>query len=132
MSKADLQDKIIETIESIVNHRINEYSTPQNKIGVVVEEPDGFDCDVKIGLEVTTCLLPEHLQTWIQKGDVVLIQDLYGDGVRFTITGKTGSTMETPQLVFSDQESNKNISGVDGIFNEETGERLNTAGTVLI
>ena len=132
MSKAEMQGKIIETIDSIVKHRINEYATPSNRIGVVIEEPEGFDCIVKSGIDTITCLLPEHLQTWIQKNDVVLIQDLYGDGSRYTITGKTGSTMETPQLVFSDQETGKNISGVDGIFDKETGERLNTAGTILI
>lgn len=132
MSKETLQGKLIETIDSIVNHRINEYATPSNNIGIVMEEPEGFTCDVKIGQDIIDCLLPEHLQTWIQKDDIVLIQDLYGDGSRYTVTGKTGSTMKTPQLVFSDQETNKNISGVDGIFDRDTGERLNTAGTVLI
>ena len=132
MKTEELQGKIIETIETIVDHRMKNGSTPVNRTGVVVKEPKGFDCHVQIGLDVVVCLLPEHLQTWIQKDDVVLVQDLYGDGSRFTVSGKTGSTLTSPQLVFADQDTNKNISGVDGIFNDQTGERLDTSGTISI
>ncbi|MBO1087232.1 hypothetical protein [Enterococcus mundtii] len=132
MGKQELQGKIIETIDTIVSHKIKQSNTPLNSIGTVVSEPKGFDCEVRFGTDVIECLLPEHLQSWIQKDDVVLVQDLYGDGTRYTVTGKTGSIIETPSLVFADQDTKKNISGVDGIFNQDTGERLNTAGTIII
>lgn len=128
--KTELQEKIIETVETIVDYKIRNFTTPSNTIGVVREEPNGFDCLVKINQDEITCLLPEHLQTWIQKGDVVLIQDLYGDGSRYTVTGKTGSVMESPQLVFTDEETGRNISGVDGIFDDEG--RIDTTGTIQI
>lgn len=130
MNTEDLQGMIIETIESIVDHRMKGGTSPINKIGVVTEEPRGFECYVRIGVDIVECLLPEHLQTWIQNTDIVLVQDLYGDGSRLTVTGKTGSTMTSPSLVFTDEETGKNISGVDGIFDSETGERLDTTGTV--
>lgn len=130
MDKQELQGKIIETIETVVNYKIRNVSYPSNAVGVVKEEPEGFDCLVKINQDELTCLLPEHLQTWIQKGDVVLVQDLYGDGSRYTVTGKTGTTLGAPSLVFTDEETGKNISGVDGIFDTTTGERLNTTGVI--
>lgn len=131
MNKTELQDRLLDTISTVVDMKMGNSGSPINKIGVVKEEPIGFDCIIEIGLDMIECVLPEHMQTWIQKGDVVLVQDLYGDSSKFVVIGKTGSVMTTPQLAFMDEETGKNISGVDGIFDEE-GNRLNTAGTVII
>lgn len=129
MATTEVQKKIIEAVEKIVDKKVSTTNSVNNKIGVVSMEPNGYDCFVKMDDVEYQCVLPEHLQTWIQKGDIVIVQDLYGNGQKYTVTGKTGSTMQSPSLVFSTADG-KNISGRDGIFNNN--EKLDTAGTVSI
>ena len=129
MADVEVQKKFIETIEKVVDIKMSGSNPIKNKIGVVSSEPNGYDCFVRIDETDYKCLLPEHLQTWIQKDDIVMIQDVYGNGQRYSVVGKTGSIMESPSLVFT-EPGGKNISGRDGIFINE--EKLDTAGTVSI
>lgn len=128
MSKRETQQAIIESIEKVVHAGISNMQTTNSLIGFVVGEPKGFDVTVSIYGEEYKCILPEHLHSWIQDKDVVIVQDLYGDGRSKVVTGKTGTTHQDSSLVFVDTEKDKIVSGRDGIFNGE--ERLDTYGTV--
>lgn len=130
MSNYDMQKNIISAIQEITRAEIGKKSTTSSKIGYVVDDPSGFDCKVSIGGQVVSCQLPEHLHSWVQKDDVVIIQDLYGDGSRKVVTGKTGSRNTEPSLVFHDEESGRNISGVDVVHDESGIGKLDTYGTV--
>ena len=76
--------------------------------------------------------MPEHLHSWIQKDDIVVIQDLYGDGSKKVVTGKTGSRNTSPSLVFYDDETNMNISGVEVVYDEKGNVGMDTFGTVEV
>lgn len=128
MAVSDAQDNLIKAIETVVDIKLNAYKNPSNTVGIVVSEPSGFECIVEINKEQINCLLPEHLQTWVQKDDIVSVQDLYGNGQRLMVIGKTGKKGGDPSIVFS--RDDKNISGVDGAFTEEG--RIGTTGTVVI
>ena len=129
MSSYQAQKGIVTAIEKVVDSKLYGLSTTNSLIGIVIEEPRGFDCKVSIRGQEFECTLPEHLHTWIQKDDVVIVQDLYGDGRSKIITGKTGTVHKQPSIVFFDKEKEKNISGRDGLF-DESGNRVDALITV--
>lgn len=110
---------LVDSVDQIVSARVSSITTTNSIIGVVSENPDGFNCKVKIKMDEVTCIIPEHLHSWIQKDDIVIIQDLYNDGQKRMITGKTGQLQSSPSLVFYDKDEDKNTSGVDGLFDKE-------------
>lgn len=129
MSNYDMQKSVVESIRTIVDMEISKISKTDSQIGVIQSDPLGFSCKVMIGEYTYTCQLPEHLHTWIQKDDIVIVQDLYGDGAKKIVTGKVGQKQESPSLVFYDEEEGRNISGVDGLF-DEMGSKKDEYGTV--
>lgn len=130
MKKSEMQDRLIDTMTDIVDYKISQLDFVNNKIGYVKSEPIGYKCIVSINDNDIECLLTEHLQTWIQKDDIVLVQDIYGTGDKLVVIGKTGSMMKSPSLVFYDEKIKKNIGGRDGVFQDDI--KLDTAGTIVI
>lgn len=130
MNLDEMQNKLITTISDITDLKISQLNLVNNKIGYVKYETVGYKCIVQINNDEVECLLTEHLQTWIQKDYIVIVQDIYGLGDKMVVIGKTGSMMKSPSLVFYDKEIGKNVSGVDGIFEGEN--RIPTAGTIII
>lgn len=118
-------------MQEVAKSEVDKSKSTSSKIGYVVKDPKGFSCKVSVnGLEIE-CQLPEHLHSWIQKDDVVIIQDLYGDGSKKIVTGKTGSRNTDPSLVFYDEETERNISGVDIVYDESGMNKIDGAyGTV--
>ena len=115
-----VKQSILDSIDILVTKRISQMNTTKSLVGIVVENPQGFDVKVKINEDVHTCLLGEHLHHWIQKDDVVVVQDLYNDRQHLTVIEKTGNISPDAQLVFEDNRAPGNhISGVDGVFDEE-------------
>ncbi|KRL07940.1 hypothetical protein [Liquorilactobacillus hordei] len=120
----EIQTNIIDSINTLVDSKLSATNTPQNKVGVVVQDPSGYNCIVKINGTEFTCTLPEHLHDWISKDDIVIVQDLYGNGLSLTIIGSSGSTRNNT-LVIHDEKLNRNISGVtkfeseDGVLSDE-------------
>lgn len=129
MDNHEAQNILVQTIQDIVNGTVETMKTTNSTIGTVVEMPKGFDCVVEIAGQEYQCTLPENLHSWIQKDDVVIVQDLYNDGRKRVVTGKTGAIHTSPSLVFNDEQSDKLISGVDGAFAED-GEQLDVHLTV--
>ena len=129
MSEVDAQRQAIHAIEKVIDSKMSTFNHTRSEIGVVTEDPRGFDAKVKIGKDIVSCTVSEHLHSWIQKDDIVTIQDLYGDGQKRLIVGKMNQIQNSPSLVFYDPETDKNISGRDGIF--EGDDKINY-GTVEI
>lgn len=125
--KIHTQESIIRAISTLVDQRVKAHTTTNSMIGVVVQDPVSFRVDVRINEDVHNCMIAEHLHHWIQKDDVVVVQDLYNDYKKLLITGKTGHTQKKPQLVFGDGRNPDNhISGVDGVF-DESGNKITYA-----
>lgn len=117
-------------MQQVARSEVKNSKTTSSKIGYVVEDPSGFDCTVHIDGQDVSCTLTEHLHSWIQKDDVVIVQDLYGDGRNRIVTGKTGSRNTAPSIVFHDEGTGKNISGVDVIHDENGIGKMDTYGIV--
>ena len=129
MGDYDLQRDIVNAIKIVVNGELSKNTHTSSLIGIIKDEPIGFDCVVTINGQDMDCQLPEHLHTWIQKNDIVIVQDLYGNGSKKVVTGKTGSVNPSPSLVFHDEALGKNISGRDMVFDEQ-GNKMDTFGTI--
>lgn len=129
MNTHEMQKILIDSIENVVQANIKKINTTNSTIGIVKEIPLGYDTVVEINEERFECLMPEHMHSWIQKGDIVIVQDLYNDGRKLVVTGKVGETQESPSLVFYDEEQERIISGVDGAFEGE--DFLDTRESIL-
>lgn len=117
------QQLLVHAIDTVVQNRLQDYSTTNSTIGVVVRDPNNYHCIVDIKGEQIECSVPEHLHSWIQEDDVVIVQDLYNDGRSRVIVGKTGQLQSNPSVVIYDEETGRDISGVDGVFNDK-GEKI--------
>ena len=122
MDNHQAQKILLQTMQDVFNANIKTLNTTNSTIGVVTQTPKGYDVMVEIDGNEHECILTENLHSWIQKDDIVIVQDLYNDGRTRVVTGKTGARNKGASLVFNDESSNKLISGVDGVF--EDGERL--------
>lgn len=114
------QESMLLMVERVVDAKINNFGVTSSVIGVVVSNPVGNICDVKIIDDVYQCIIQEHLIHWIQKDDIVIVQDLHNNKRKMLITGKTGSIASGAQLVFEDARAAGNyVSGVDGAFDSD-------------
>lgn len=129
MALTDAHIHLATSVKKIVENALNDFTTTNSVVGVVTEDPNAFSANVKINNEVFECTLPEHLHSWIQKDDIVIIQDLFNNGQKKVITGKTGQLQKTPSLVFYDSSKDRLTSGVDGLFDEK-GNKQDIMGTV--
>lgn len=130
MNRAEIekaQQGIINSINTVVDRRLREMNTTSSMIGVVVEDPIGFEVRVRINQDIHKCIIGEHLHHWIQKDDVVVVQDLYNDKKKLTVIEKTGHLTLDPQLVFEDPRAKGNyVSGVDKVYDDD-GNVINYA-----
>lgn len=128
MEVHDGQKQVIRAIETVVDSKLNSFNNTTSSFGIVTEDPVGFSATVKVGQNTYTCILPENLHSWIQKDDVVIVQDMFNDGQKKIVTGKTGQSRPAdPALVFFNEETEMIESGVDGVF---FGENKQTYATV--
>lgn len=114
-----LQDSLLKTIDIMVSDGIKKANYTSSVIGKVtsINLPD---CVVSLTNNDITCVLPEHLHNWIQKDDVVIVQDLYGDNTKKAVVGKVGSSRPA-SFVMYDTALAGGISGVVVTENSETG-----------
>ena len=130
METAELQSNLLKAMDKLVDVKLGSMSTTNSTIGVVSSDESNYTCKVKINEEEFECTIPEHLHSWIQKDDIVIVQDLYSNGQKRMIVGKTGQVQQSPSLVFYDKDKDKNTSGVDGLFDSE-GNKTTRIGTVV-
>lgn len=120
------QKILIDVIDKVVERKLSMYNNTTSTFGVLIEDPKEFVGKVKIVDDIYTCTIPEYLHTWLQKDDVVIVQDLFNDGRKKTIIGKTGKTrVSDPSLVF--YRDGHNRYGVDGVFEVGSDEKLGYA-----
>lgn len=113
-----IQDKILSSINEVVQGSVKSLNIPKIYVGTVVQDPVGYKCIVNIYNSDKETILPEHLHDWISKDDIVLVQDTNGQGTNLVIIGSSGST-RAQTLVVHDNESKHNISGVTKIEDED-------------
>lgn len=111
MSVLEFQEKIIEGVGVIVDSKMKEVEMPKNQIGRVTANPSGYDCNVLIYGTEFSCTIPEHLHDWISKDDMVIVQDLYGNGSQMIVIGSHGSARKQT-LVINDEKKERLVSGV--------------------
>lgn len=105
-----LQDSLLDAIDIMVSDSIKKTKYTSSSIGKVksIALPD---CVVSLVDNDVTCVLPEHLHDWIQKDDIVIIQDLYNDNMKKAVVGKVGSSRSTSFVMYN-EAIGKSVSGV--------------------
>lgn len=111
MSVLEKQRSLIEGIEAVVDKRMSRINTPEIKVGVVVQDPAGFECIVDVQGTEMKCTLPEHLHDWVSKDDIVYVTDTRGNGADLVVTGSSG-TKRDQSLVVNDEERGRLVGGV--------------------
>ncbi|HDR8454042.1 TPA: hypothetical protein QC364_000841 [Bacillus cereus] len=115
-----IQDSLLDAIDIMVSERIKKMNYTSSSIGKVISVSLP-NCVVKLADNEISCTLPEHLHDWVQKDDVVIIQDLYNDNTKKAVIGKVGSSRPT-SFVMYDQDIGKGVSGVDVTEDPSTGK----------
>ena len=118
----DVQNSILNAIDIMVKQGVSNIKLTSSTVGLV-KKVSGFECVVEIANSEYKCVLMEHLHDWIDVDDIVIIQDLYNDNTKKAVIGKIGTTRTTSFTIY-DTQKQKSISGVDALFDEETGTRL--------
>lgn len=115
-----LQNSLLEAIDIMVSDSIQRTKYTSSVIGKVkaVNLPD---CTVVLPDNEITCVLPEHLHDWIQKDDIVIVQDLYNDNTKKAVVGKVGSTRPV-SFVMYDEKIGRGVSAVDATEDPKTGK----------
>ncbi|MEX3625173.1 hypothetical protein [Viridibacillus arvi] len=115
-----IQDSLLEAIDIMVSDSVKKTKYTSSTIGKVksITLPD---CIVSLPDNEITCVIPEHLHDWIQKDDIVIVQDLYNDNTKKAVVGKVGSSRPV-SLVMYDVELGRGVSGVDATENPITGK----------
>ncbi|MCY9056047.1 hypothetical protein ACP8H2_09235 [Bacillus subtilis] len=115
-----IQDSLLEAIDIMVSENTKKIKYTSSTVGKVkvVNLPN---CTVTLPDNEITCLLPEHLHDWVQKDDIVVVQDLYNDNTKKVVVGKIGSSRPV-SFVMYDQSVGRNISGVDATEDPSTGD----------
>lgn len=124
MNKDSIQNSLLKAIDTIVEQRVLNSEKTVSRIGIV-KTVLGFDAQVDIQGELSTCVLPEHLHSWIDVDDIVVVQDLYGNNSNKVITGKTGTT-RSDSFVILDESSGKFISGVERIHDTTSNSEVDS------
>lgn len=114
----EIQESLLKGVEIMVDSKLSNVQLPKNLVGKVIENPSGYDCPVEIFDTIFSCTLPEHLHDWISKDDMVIVQDIYGDGSNMIIIGSHGSTRKQT-LTINDEKKGKLISGVTQLEGKE-------------
>lgn len=99
-SVKETQEQLLEAMRTIARQEAKKGSGPQISVGVVCDDPQGYKClvDFQYHLKMKEddkqaqkeCILPEHLHTWISKGDIVFVTDISGNGGPLVVTGSSG------------------------------------------
>ena len=124
MSKDSIQNSLLQAIDTVVAQRLSNAEKTVSRIGIV-KKVLGFDAEVDIQGELSTCTLPEHLHDWIDVDDIVVVQDLYGNNSNKVITGKTGTTRADSFVIF-DESINKSVSGVERIHDTTSNSEVDS------
>ena len=119
MEVSEQQKGLLEAMRTIAQHEAQRNSGPQFQTGVVVEDPAGYKCIVRVNDTEKTCTLPEHLHDWVSKDDIVQICDMYGNGAELIVTGSSGSTRKKT-LVVNDEDKDK-LTGCVTKFADDSG-----------
>lgn len=121
MNSKDLQDSILNAVEIIVQQSAKSLPYTMTKTGLVIST-NGYKCIVKIAETEYECILTEHLQSWIEEGDIVLVQEI--NNTDKVIVGKTG-TIKSNSFMIVDEDTGKGVSGIERIYDAETEELQN-------
>lgn len=121
MEKA-VQESLVEAIDILVDKRLNQTKYTSSNYGIV-KSVKGFDCSVEMQGDEVACILMEHLHDWIQKDDIVIVQDLYNDSVKKAVIGKVGSTRKTSFTIY-DTKKGGGVSGVEQVYDDKKEEEV--------
>jgi len=115
-----VQDSLLQAIDIMVSDSLKKATFTSSSVGKVtsVTLPN---CTVALTNNEITCILPEHLHDWVQKDDIVIVQDLYNDNTKKVVVGKTGSTRPVSFVMF-DEALGRGVSGVDDTEDSDTGK----------
>lgn len=125
MSAAEKQNQILDAMTLIAREEAKKAKGPKVEVGVVVQDPTGYQCIVRIQNTEKTCILPEHLHAWISKDDIVLVTDTNGTGANLVVTGSTGSTRDQTLVVNNERTQRleggvTKFEGADGTLSDES------------
>jgi hypothetical protein len=117
MMDNELQSGLIKTIQLIAQERIKNVNFTKSYTGIVISM-DGNKAMVEIFGNAYECIIPNNLSNYIEKDDIVVIQDISNNKVKRVVQGVISSLNKFMFHIY-DPVEDKIVSSVLQLWDDE-------------
>lgn len=116
----DFQESIIESIRTIAGEKLKNVNFTKSYTGIV-RSVDGLNCIVEIFGSDSECIIPQNLSSFVEKDDIVIIQDIANNRFKRIVQGVI-SSLNKDMFHIYDPIEDKIISSIMQLWDEELQE----------
>jgi hypothetical protein len=121
----DIQNSIIEAIQIIAKERLKNVNFTKSYTGIVKTiDFENNKAMVEIFADNYECIVPHNLSSFIDKDDIVIVQDINNNKFKMVIQGVISSTNKDMFHIY-DPVTDEIISSVLQLWDEDTKEVIN-------
>jgi hypothetical protein len=121
----DIQNSIIEAIQIVAGERLRNVNFTKSYTGIIksidFENNKGI---VEIYESEYECIIPHNLTSFVDKDDIVIVQDIDNNRFKYVVQGVISSTNKDMFHIY-DTIEDKIISSVLQLWDEETQQAIN-------
>lgn len=118
----NVQNSLISTIQTVAGEQIRNINFTKSFTGIV-KKIDGLSCVVEIFGSDSDCIIPHNLLPFIDKDDIVIIQDIANNGIKRIVQGVI-SSLHKDMFHIYDPIENRIVSSVMRLWDEETNQPI--------
>lgn len=115
----DVQNSLIQAIQIMAGEKLKNVNFTKSYTGVV-RSVNGSTATVEILGTNSECIIPMNLASYIDKDDVVIVQDINNSNAQKIIQGVIASTQQWMFHIY-DPVEDKIVSSVLQLWDEDTG-----------
>jgi hypothetical protein len=113
----DIQNSLIESIKIIAGEKLSNVNFTKSFTGVV-KEVNGLLCTVEILGSNSECIIPHNLASFINKDDIVVVQDISNTNGQKIVQGVISSINPDIFHIY-DPVEDKIVSSAEQLWDEE-------------
>lgn len=120
---SNIQESILSTIELIAGERLKNVNFTKSYTGIV-RERNGLKCIVEIFDSNYECIVPHNLSSFIDIEDIVIVQDIYNNGLKRIVQGVI-SSLNKDMFHIYDPIEDRIVSSILQLWDEELQKPIN-------
>lgn len=121
----EIQNSILEAVKILATEKLKSINFTKSYTGIVKSiDFDKLTCVVEALGSEGECTIPHNLANFIDKDDIVIIQDINNDNKQKIVQGVVAST-NTEMFHIYDPSTDTIVSSVMDLWDEETQQVIN-------